>query len=38
MLEHAAGVFETGNSLGAPPIDINRLRAKIGELTWENYF
>ena len=38
MLERAADVFETGNSPGAPPVDIKRLHAKIGELTLENDF
>ncbi len=38
MLERAADVFETGSSPGAPPVDIKRLHAKIGELTLENDF
>jgi len=38
MHERAADVFETGNSPGAPPVDIKRLHAKIGELTLENDF
>jgi transposase len=38
MLEHAVDGFEAGSSFGAPPVDIIRLHAKIGELTLENDF
>jgi hypothetical protein len=38
MLEHTADVFEAGSSSGTPPVDVNRLHAKTGELTLENGF
>ncbi len=37
LLEGAAGVFEAGES-SPPPVDVNKLHAKIGELTLENDF
>ena len=37
LLERATAVFEGGESPQAP-IDVNRLHAKIGELTLENDF
>jgi len=38
MLEYAADVLATGSSAGTPPVDVNRLHAKIEELTLENDF
>ena len=38
MLEHAADVFEAGSSSGSPPVDANRLHAKIGDLALGNDF
>ena len=39
LLEGAAGVFDDGGKEDAvPSIDVNRLHAKIGELTLENDF
>jgi transposase len=38
MREYAADVFATGSSSGTPLVDINRLHAKIGELTSANDF
>ena len=40
LLEGAAEVFErsAGGKRSAPPVDIKVLRAKIGELTLENFF
>ena len=38
MLEHAADVFEAGSSSGSPPVDVNRLHAKIGDRTLGNNF
>ncbi len=37
LLERAVGVFEGGES-SPPPVDVNKLHAKIGELTLENDF
>ena len=37
MLERAAGAFEGGTEK-EPPVDIEALHAKIGELTLENDF
>tara|TARA_B110000305_G_C18801769_1_gene343000 strand:+ start:124 stop:504 length:381 start_codon:yes stop_codon:yes gene_type:complete len=38
MLEHAVDVFEAGSSSGRPPVDVNRLHAKIGDRTLGNDF
>ena len=39
LLEGAADVFDDGRREDAPPaVDVNRLHAKIGELTLENDF
>jgi transposase len=40
LLEGAAGVFgaEAKTETSPPPVDVNRLHAKIGELTLENDF
>ena len=39
LLEGASGVFDEGRKEdSAPAVDLNRLHAKIGELTLENDF
>jgi transposase len=38
LLEGAAGVFGGGSEPASPAVDVNRLHAKIGELTLENDF
>jgi transposase len=39
LLEGAAGVFgQEKSAVGAPPVDLKALHAKIGELTLENDF
>lgn len=40
LLEGASGVFDEGRKedSGGPAVDVNRLHAKIGELTLENDF
>ena len=37
LLERATSVFEGGES-APPPVDVDRLHAKIGQLTLENDF
>ena len=39
LLEGASGVFDEGRKeVSGPAVDVNRLHAKIGELTLENDF
>ena len=38
LLQRAAGVFEDGRARGDQKVDLDRLHAKIGQLTLENDF
>ena len=38
LLQGAAGVFEDGRAQGEQKVDLDRLHAKIGQLTLENDF
>jgi transposase len=38
LLQGAAGVFEDGRAKGEQKVDLDRLHAKIGQLTLENDF
>jgi transposase len=38
LLQGAAGVFDDGKSKGEEKVDLDRLHAKIGQLTLENDF
>ncbi len=38
LLQWAAGVFEDGRAKGEQKVDLDRLHAKIGQLTLENDF